>query len=190
MNDTKKSILSISLVILLVVATLAVSYAYFTAFISGNESVSTISVTAGRMTLAFADNSTDVTIKNDIYPRAKEWVTKSFSITGTNTTDLNMYYKISMVIDNNTFSNNALSYTFTGSKATGDNGVLITDAGKNISGTTTIQFGNGASGYFTTANALVHTYTLKIFFKDTGNPQNQDQNAKFAAHIVISAANA
>ena len=191
MKNINKTLLSTSLVILIVVVTIAVSYAYFTAFISGNESVSTISVSAGRMIIAFADNSTDLTIKEDVYPRSEAWVTKSFSLTGTNTTDMNMYYKMSLVIDNNTFvTPNGLSYTLTGAKSADDNGVLVPNSQGDIVGTTTINLGNGSSGYFTEANNLVHNYELKIFFKDNGNDQNDDQEAMFAAHVVITDATA
>lgn len=193
---TNKTILSISLVAILVVATLGISYSYFSANIKGSESVSTISMDAGKMELTYQNNSGDIVLDKKIYPRgttssnsaSDAWVTKTFALNGTNTTDLEMKYKISMVVDNNTFENNALSYELIGHKEDSDTTSVVLDSVKgNIpKGSGTVEFNGTVTPLFQNANKSIHNYTLRIYFLDTGVEQNSNQEAKFAAHIVIA----
>ena len=41
------------------------------------------------------------------------------------------------------------------------------------------------TGTFPNGEDMVHTYTFELFFKDTGENQNDDQGKVFAAHIII-----
>ena len=38
-----------------------------------------------------------------IYPKDDVWATKTITVTGNNTTDAEMYYKLTLVVDSNTF---------------------------------------------------------------------------------------
>lgn len=138
------------------------------------------------MNIKYDNGSGNITLSN-IYPRSSAWVNKTFTVTGNNTTDLSMYYGISLVVDNNDFGS-YLSYTLSGTN-TSNNGSLI----PNI---TTNQSINGVSstyelgvGSFNKATNAVHTYSFKIFFLDTGEEQNYAQDAYFAAHLVINSIN-
>lgn len=183
MSKSKKTLISTILVAILVVAILGISYAYFTAGISGGESASTIQTTAGKMEIAFAGgNRIEV---NNIYPRSTEWITKTFTLTGTNTTDLQMKYKLSLVVESNTFSSNALKIILSSNNTNSNGQVISNNITKFIpNGASTIELGNG---YFELGEGKIHTYVLKLYFPDTGSNQNADQQKQFSSHIAIDA---
>ena len=183
--DKKQKIIVIVTVFALVLLGGGLTFAYFTSFTS-SESGSTIATKGGTMNIKYANGSGNITLSN-IYPRSSAWVNKTFTVTGNNTTDLNMYYGISLVVDNNNFEN-YLSYTLTGTN-TSNNGNSIPNTTENqkiFDGVETYDLGVGS---FNKATNAVHTYSFKIFFLDTGNDQNNAQNANFAAHLVINSIN-
>lgn len=169
-------IVFISMILIMVGAT----YAYFTASTTGGETASTINTTAGKMTIAFSNSSGNITLDN-IYPKSDAWATKTFVLTGNNNTDLDMIYKLSLVVNNNTFSANALTYQLTATN-TSSNGEVVTSSGylnnSNV---------NLGTGYFKTGSNLKHSYTLKIYFKKTSENQNVDQQKSFAGYVKIEA---
>ncbi len=194
-----KNIISVCLVALLVVAILGVSYAYFSAIIEGSETVSTITMDAGEMKISFQNNDNELVFPTNtkIYPRGTEsenpndadaWIRKDFTIKGTNTTDLQMKYKLNLVVDNNTFLDNELSYFLTGTKSESDTTSLVVSAsGKISTGTSTILLGT-ETPYFNNADGLDHNYSLRIFFFNKETDQNANQKAKFAAHVTVTSA--
>ena len=97
-NKILKKLISITLFLLI----LGLSYAFFTANIIGSESTTTITASGGTMDITFAGGS-NVTMSN-MYPREAVWGTKSFTVTGNNTTTLTMYYNLNLVVESNTFS--------------------------------------------------------------------------------------
>lgn len=183
--DKKQKIIVIVTIFALVLLCSGLTFAYFTSLTS-SESASTIYVKGGTMDITYASGDGNIIMEN-IYPRAAAWVNKSFTVTGNNTTDLNMYYGISLVVDNNNFEN-YLSYTLTGTN-TSNNGNLIPNTTENqkvFDGVETYDLGVGS---FNKATNAVHTYNFKIFFLDTGEEQNYAQEANFAAHLVINSIN-
>ena len=183
--DKKQKIIVIVTVFALVLLGGGLTFAYFTSLTS-SESGSTIATKGGTMNIKYANGSGNIVLEN-IYPRSSAWVNKTFTVTGNNTTDLNMYYGISLVVDNNNFES-YLSYTLTGTN-TSNNGNSIPNTTENqkiFDGVETYDLG---VGNFNKATNAVHTYSFKIFFLDTGNDQNYAQNANFAAHLVINSIN-
>ena len=181
MESKQRGILIVSLVALLLLA-VGITYAYFTASIEGRETASTVVVTGGIMQIEYSENSNVILMEN-IYPRTDAWVTKTITITGTNTTDLQMKYDLGLNVINNTFSH-YLSYDLT--LLEGDNGTPISNAtNKAIVGTGYKRFGIGV---FNNANAAVHKYELKIYLKDNNVNQNEVQNGVFNAKVVIEEA--
>ena len=190
--EKKNKIIIVAIIIALVVLCSGLTYAYFTAAVN-SESGSTIIAKGGTMNVIYDNGSGDIVVEN-IYPREKEWVSKKFTVTGNNTTDLNMYYRVSMVIDTTEYNLNDLSYTLT-SENTSSNGEVI----PSITEHTPILnsyllndfYGNEnqviGQGMFTKGQNQVHTYTLKIFFDETG--EEQFQESSFAAHLVIDSIN-
>lgn len=183
--NKKQKIIVVVTIFALVLLCGGLTFAYFTSFTS-SESGSTIATKGGTMNIKYDNGSGNITLSN-IYPRSSAWVNKTFTVTGNNTTDLNMYYGISLVVDNNSFGN-YLSYTLTGTN-TSNNGNLIPNTTENqtiFDGVETYDLGVGS---FNKATNAVHTYSFKIFFLDTGEEQNYAQEANFASHLVINSIN-
>lgn len=185
MSKKQSLIINVLVVAILVVIAVGGSYAYFTANISGTESATTVTVQGGEMKITFSGGN-DISVAN-IYPKSAAVASKAFTLNGTNTTDLNMGYSLSLIVDSNTFSTGALKYTLT-SVNTGNSGTVIANivTGVSISnGAKTYALGNA---YFATGSNKVHTYTLNIYFPDTGADQNADQGKSFKAHVGITPA--
>ena len=179
MDKKAKNTMIVS-VIALVLILVGVSYAYFSARITGLESASTISLTAGRMGIVYSEGNEEVTFTN-IYPREEAWATKTFTLTGYNTTDQKMNYEIGLNVTTNTFTDGYLTYDLT--LVSGTNGTPVASkTGVVINGTGKISFGMGS---FLAADGDAHNYELKIYFKDNGLDQNDAQEAVFNAKIYV-----
>ena len=183
MERKNKRVLIISLIALILVVA-GTTYAYFSARITGLESASTLSMTAGTLGIHYAEGNEEINMPN-IYPKEEAWLTKTFTLTGNNTTELKMKYKVGLNIINNEFTSDALTYDLT--HETVVNGTAIpTREGMHIKqGTNTkLYFGNG---YFDTtgSDSATHSYTLKIYFKDNGKDQNVNQEKVFNAKIFV-----
>lgn len=191
----KINLTKVSLAIgLLLIVSIGVTYAYFTANITGSESSTTITVGSGTMTITYAGGS--AITANNITPRglaasatpADAWVNKSFTITGNNTTANVMKYKVSLVVLTNTFAAGSLEYKMSATN-TGNNGTIMTaiTAFTDIaSGASTILLGNGQFAAATGGNK-VHTYQLDIYFLDTQTDQNTQQGKSFTGYLKTEA---
>ena len=177
----------IALLILTLSITLGVTYSYLAAKINNRESSSTIKVESGQLSITYENNSSNI-ILNNIIPG--DSVTKQFTLTGINntkpnaiTTNTDLKYKIGIVIDNNTFSEGALTYALTKDSSSSSNGKLANDATGTIKSSGIQYIGNG---YFVSgANNDKHIYNLTISFPDTNEDQSIDQGASFACHVTI-----
>ena len=183
--EKKNKIIIIAISFALAVLFSGLTYAYFTSATS-SESGSTIVAKGGTMNVVYDNKSANISVSN-IYPREEAWVTKKFQVIGNNTTDLLMFYKVKMVIDNNEFGVD-LSYKLTGTN-TANSGALIPNVSSNAYiGERDVSLG---TGYHVKGTGNVHEYTLQIFFKprntgsDSSNNQNYGQEANFAAHLVM-----
>ena len=177
----------IALLILTLSITLGVTYAYLAAKINNRESSSTIKVESGQLSITYENNSGNI-ILNNIIPG--DSVTKQFTLTGINntkpnaiTTNTDLKYKIGMVIDTNTFSEGALTYSLTKDSSSSSNGKLANDATGTINSSGIQYIGKG---YFVSgANNDKHIYNLTISFPDTNEDQSIDQGASFACHVTV-----
>ena len=179
-NKILGGIIIISILLIII----GLSYAYFTANISGTESTTTLTVTGGTMNITYSGGP-NINIAN-IFPSSEAKATKNFTVTGNNTTPLTMYYHLNLVIESNNFSYGSLKYKLTPTN-TGSNGTVVPSITtmKDIgSGTRSILLG---SGTFTgpTGGNKVHNYTLDIYFPDNSEGQNYDHGKIFSAHIEI-----
>ena len=183
--DKKNKIIIIAIVAALILLCSGLTYAFFTSATS-SESGSTIVAKGGQMNVVYDNKSANITVSN-VYPREEAWVTKKFQVIGNNTTDLLMFYKVKIVIDNNAFGLD-LSYKLTGTN-TSNSGALIPNISSNAYiGEQDVSLG---TGYHVKGTNKIHDYTLQIFFKprnsgdDSSDNQNYGQEANFAAHLVI-----
>ena len=185
--DKYKIPIFISLNILVLISLFGMAYAYFKATINNTESASTISIESGELIINYQGNTADI-VASGIVPGWSE--TKKFTLSGKNTTktnefhtDNNLYYKIILAIDNNTFSKGALTYSLAKDSTSSTNGKMADEASGTIN-----QSGNQVIGYgyFSETSTFVdHIYNLTISFPSTEYDQSADNGKSFAAHITI-----
>ena len=160
------------------------TYAFFTAGMS-SETSTTVRADAGTMKITY-DGGKDINLAG-IYPKDDVWATKTITVTGNNTTDAEMYYKLTLVVDSNTFkTDDPLQYELV-STNTSTNGEIIPNITKTDITGTSIELG---SGHFVKANNAKHTYLLKIYYPKKATSQNANQGAAFSAHVEITSAKA
>ena len=185
--DKYKIPIFISLNILVLISLFGMAYAYFKATVNNAESASTISVESGELTINYQGNTANI-VASGIIPGWSE--TKKFTLSGKNTTktnefhtDNNLYYKIILAIDNNTFSEGALTYSLAKDSTSSTNGKMADKASGTIN-----QSGNQiiGYGYFSETSTFVdHIYNLTISFPSTEYEQSADNGKSFAAHVTI-----
>lgn len=185
--DKYKIPIFISLNILVLISLFGMAYAYFKATVNNAESASTISIESGELTINYQGNTADI-VASGIVPGWSE--TKKFTLSGKNTTktnefhtDNNLYYKIILAIDNNTFSEGALTYSLAKDSTSSTNGKMADEASGTIN-----QSGNQiiGYGYFSETSTFVdHIYNLTISFPSTEYDQSADNGKSFAAHVTI-----
>ena len=180
----KQKKVMIYILVISLICVVGVSYAFFTAGMS-SETSTTVRADAGTMKITY-DGGANINLAG-IYPKNDVWSTKTITVTGNNTTDAEMYYKLTLVVDSNTFkTDDPLQYELV-STNTSTNGKIIPNISKtNITGTS-IELG---SGHFKKANNAKHTYLLKIYYPKKSTSQNANQGAAFSAHVEITSAKA
>ena len=182
MNNEKKSY--VMLVLILLVVSIGLSFAYFSATLTNNETSTTITVTGGTMGIEYADNNPVINI-NNIYPQISPVAVKTFTVTGQNTTDLEMEYYLYLIVNENTFSNLTIKYTLA-STNTSSSGTIVPSIASQQGVTTgqgTYLLGRGT---FTQGQDKVHTYNLNIYFPENGVNQNINQGKNIKAHVGIT----
>ena len=185
----------------LLIAVVGATFAYFSATLTGTNNEKEYTVRSATVGTEF-NGGADITATG-IYPKEEAWGTKTFSIKTTSTKGVSTKYRISLVIDDNDttadttisdgaghvkrFQANALSYTLTAIEANAaTKGTMPTATETQIADPSKdIVFGE-ATIYGNDAVEVTQTYTLSMFFKDTGTDQNANQGAQFKAHIAIS----
>ena len=182
--EKKHKRIMIYVMIISLICVVGVSYAFFTAGMS-SETSTTVRADAGTMKITY-DGGKDINLAG-IYPRDDVWATKTITVTGNNTTDAEMYYKLTLVVDSNTFkTDDPLQYELV-STNTSTNGEIIPNISKTDITGTSIELG---SGHFVKANNAKHTYLLKIYYPKKATSQNANQGAAFSAHVEITSAKA
>ena len=181
-NKQKRVMIYVMIVSLICVV--GVSYAFFTAGMS-SETSTTVRADAGTMKITY-DGGANINLAG-IYPKDDVWATKTITVTGNNTTDAEMYYKLTLVVDSNTFkTDDPLQYELV-STNTSTNGEIIPNISKKDITGTSIELGKG---HFVKANNAKHTYLLKIYYPKKATSQNANQGAAFSAHVEITSAKA
>lgn len=195
MSKSNFVMICISFVALMVLVTFGITYSYFSStFINGN-STSNIDLTSGKMIINFTDKNPNIVFSN-VIPGPTNSVSdailsKSFVVSGTNTTDLKMEYKLNLVVTNNEFDNNDIGYILIGKN--NNNGSLVTNAKTAFSSSSISKINKGTNltitlgtGYFTKSSSQVnHEYTLYMFFIETNKEQNINCNFKAYLGLII-----
>ena len=180
----KQKRVMIYVMIISLICVVGVSYAFFTAGMS-SETSTTVRADAGTMKITYSGGA-NIDLAG-IYPKDDVWATKTITVTGNNTTDADMYYKLTLVVDLNTFkTDDPLQYELV-STNTSTNGEIIPNISKTDITGTSIELGNG---HFAKANNAKHTYLLKIYYPKKATSQNANQGATFSAHVEITSSKA
>ena len=135
------------------------------------------------MNIVYENGSGDIVMEN-IYPREDAWVNKEFTVTGNNTTDLEMEYSIYLVTKSNGFNLGDLTYSLSGTSTNADD-FLSSKENQVIPKSSELLIGTGT---FKSKNAT-HSYNLSIFYKDNGGTQNNGQGKDYAGYVRINNGN-
>ena len=182
MNSKQRLIITLSTLALVLIFG-GVTYAFFTANGSNGESESSIITTGGIMTISYAEGDENISVSN-IYPRDDAWLTKTITLTGTNTTELNMNYQLGISITSNGFTEGSLTYNLTNNNPTSGTPIRnITDGKINQSGEQYFGYGQFVNG-----SNVQHIYTLEIFLPEIGVNENASQEAAFRGKVIIKEA--
>ena len=176
--EKRNKIIIIAIVLALAVLFSGLTYAYFTS-INNNESTSTIYAKGGTMNVVYANGSGNIIMEN-IYPRETEWVNKTFTVTGENTTDLEMEYSIYLMTKSNSFNLGDLTYSLSGTSTNVDD-FLSSKENQQLPKNGEILIGSGTFK----SKAATHSYSLKIYYKETGENQNNGQGKNYTGYVKI-----
>jgi predicted ribosomally synthesized peptide with SipW-like signal peptide len=159
MNKNKKIlIICVSLLVLVLLIGVGATYAYFSAQITGSESSTTITADSGQMTIVY-DNGSGVITANNISPDSKPFATKTFTVTGNNTTDKMMPYDLSLVVEENTFYA-SLSFDLVSVNTSNSGYIIPSREGEGIGyNAETIGLGTGMFGKW-------HGQSSYLYFKN------------------------
>ena len=166
-----KKVVSISFLALALFMLLAVSYAYFTATVTGNDTAKKTTVTTGSMSLKLT-GPTEIEPTNMV---PGDSVSITFKVE--NTGNIAAIYSLDMIeVSNNFNPKSDLVYSIKSDKgankentvAPSSNGTLV----PNI--------------YIGTGNDKIHNYTLTITFLETHSNQNSNQGKTFSGKVQIN----
>ena len=176
-NKQKIVLLLVGLSLVLICGGL--SFAFFST-LTNNENASTIFAKGGTMKIVYANGSGNITMEN-IYPKEEAWVNKIFTVTGNNSTELNMEYRLYLVTTSNSFNAGDLTYSISGT-STNQADKLVEKANKPLAKAGEVLMG---TGIFKSKNST-HSYNLRIFYKETNEDQNSGQGKSFTGYVSIN----
>lgn len=182
----KKRIIYLTTFILILLLGIGVAYSYLMVRFTGLEEESTVVVGAGTMKIKYQNDSDIIVLEKEI-PGAS--VSKDFTITGLNDTnstgglDNKMYYKVWIVVDSNTFSENSLMYKIAPITGYESDSTIETNEGY-IPNEGSISIG---AGYFeSSTEESTHKYRVILSFPETGKDQSEDMGAEVSLHLTVT----
>ena len=177
-----KKYITILIVMLIVLAT-GVTLAYFNSDVYNYESDSTIIVSGGRLGIHYSDASGQDIILDHAIPG--DTITKKFTITGNNNTDELMWYKFGLFVEENTFSEGALTYSLSVDSTSDSEGKLQRGfTNEKIGRKDSIGWLSG--NFPANASNVNHVYNMTISFpNDSNKNQNIDKGKIFSGYIKL-----
>lgn len=123
-------LLTVIAIATLLVAVIGATFAYFTSSVNGEDKSSILKVGSATLTIAYADADGDALKTEKVAePQAGAVLTKTFTLTGNNTSDKVMKYQLSLVVTDSTFEDHNPATGKTSSNA--DIPVFTTDGVKD-----------------------------------------------------------
>ena len=171
-QDKKPNIIAIiGAIVLLVLAVVGISYAFFSAFIKNGETDTSVEGTGANLSLVYTDGKSVITSSN-IMPG---WsATKTFTVT--NNGEADTYYKLNISNITNEFVDGGLTFSI----ASADGGTSVAE---QAVGTTTRTI----SPSITIAEGATHTYTVTAKYINLNTDQTPDLGKSFSYTIGIEA---
>ncbi len=172
----------IGIATLLVVVTGA-TFAYFAAIVNGTDNATSIQITASQNGTKISLEGGEALDLTNIYPRTEAWATKDITLKNdavaeSSTTATYTFY---MNVDTNSFEDGDLQFTFTKKGETES----TTKTKLGAAGTKGETATSIATGTVNIGTANVITYTLKVYFVDNPNKnQNPGEGSKAAKFYV------
>ena len=161
----------IGAIVLLVLAVVGLSYAFFSAFIKNGETDPSIEGTGANLSLVYTDGKSVITSSN-IMPG---WsATKTFTVR--NNGEADTYYKLNISNITNEFVDGGLTFSI----ASADGGTSVAE---QAVGTTTRTI----SPSITIAEGATHTYTVTAKYINLNTDQTPDLGKSFSYTIGIEA---
>ena len=170
-----KNYLKIVLILVLVLAILGVSYAWFAAIITGNDTAKNNKVVTGDLELTYTDTN-EISLDNAI---PGDSFTKEVSVKNTGT--LNAKYNLVWQSLTNIITNDELVIEAT-CKRLNSSG---TEEGTCESISQKAVSSNKIKSNISIEPGITHVYTVKVTFIDTGEPQNYNKNKSFNGKLGI-----
>ena len=157
------------------VVALGISYAWFSAIITGNDTAKNNKVVTGNLELTYTDTN-EISLDNVI---PGDSFTKEVSVKNTGTLDVK--YNLVWQSLTNTITNNELVIEAT-CKRLNSSG---TEDGTCESISQTPVSSNTIKKKISIEPNITHEYTVKVTFIDTGEPQNYNKNKSFNGKLGI-----
>ena len=170
-----KNYLKIVLILVLVLAILGVSYAWFAAIITGNDTAKNNKVVTGDLELTYTDTN-EISLDNVI---PGDSFTKKVSVKNTGTLDVK--YNLVWQSLTNTITNDELVIEATCKRLNSsgiEEGTCESISQKAVSS-------NKIKSNISIEPGVTHVYTVKVTFIDTGEPQNYNKNKSFNGKLGI-----
>ena len=171
--DKKLVAIGISIVGIVVVLTMGLTYAFFSVNIIGNDEAEPTVIDTAYLKLVF--NDTQFLRLENTLPGAS--ASKTFTVT--NNSSIKIKYDINIIDVYNTFQNDELLYSLT---SINNGREIAEEVLPNIDGLLT--------GKIDIDPGVTHTYTMIIKFKETGTDQNYNQGAEFRGKLQINTSTA
>ena len=171
-QDKKPNIIAIiGAIVLLVLAVVGLSYAFFSAFINGGETDTSVEGTGANLSLVYTDGKSVITSSN-IMPG---WsATKTFTVT--NNGEADTYYKLNISNITNEFVEGGLTFS-----------IASTDGGANKDETPVGTEDRTISSSISIGVGKTHTYTITAKYINLDKDQTPDLGKSFSYTIGIEA---
>ncbi len=170
----KKILIGTALILLLLLTT-GLSYAYFSTSVKGNDNAKDMVVEAGTLKLTYTDGS-EIKVENI---RPGKTITKEVSVKNTGTLDTNYNIVWQSLVNEITNDELVLSATCERVNSAGTTEGTCNAISQSPISNTTIE------KKISIKSGITHKYTFTILFKDTNADQNYNQGKKFSGVLGI-----
>lgn len=170
---TKKNKVLIAVIVLISIAIIGVSYAYYVARLQGNESSTTVDATSSILQVTYTDGSAIIS-ENNLAPGWSS--SKTFSVKNTGS-DTAVYY-LKLYDITNDLVNGGLKYSISSS-----------NGGASLSKRNVPTVDSVVSNGITINKNITHNYSINVYYEDLDVDQSSDLGKTFTFKVGASESN-